>query len=246
MASHIFWTLCANLVDGRVAFIQRMRGFYEKTFYTMAKDFCSSFQWVDKMNKIAKHDSKLTAPGKEEKEKILSDISFKYAYEILKRLADEDANISKRINELALEYLVEVDPDDVAESVFDDLGSLEVEDVWDNSGGTRHGYVDPNELASEMFEEAIEPYVEEMRKCLALLRYDEAKLHCQGILKGLYKFENEGLTEFKDWATDDPNTYFIQIFNEWKKGNKNPEHLEEMQIYVKNNVHKWYTDIMRK
>jgi hypothetical protein len=202
-------------------------------------------EWFE-MNKIAKKDTKSTAPSKEERENILNDISSKYAYEILKKLADEDVKISKRIEELALEYLVEVAPDDIAESVFDDLESLQVEDVWDNSGGTRHGYVDPNELASEMFEEAIEPYVEEMRKCLALLRYDEAKLHCQGILKGLYKFENEGLTEFKDWATDDPNTYFIQVFDEWKEGNKNPEHLEEMQIYVKKNFQDWYTDIMRK
>lgn len=212
----------------------------------MAKDFCSSFQWVDKMNKIAKKDTKLTAPSKEEKEKILNDISFKYAYEILKRLADDDINISKKIQKIALEYLVEVDPDDIAESVFCDLESLAVEDVWDNSGGTRHGYVDPNELASEMFEEAIEPHVEEMRKCQKLLRYEEAKLHCQGILKGLYRFEKEGSTEFKDWATDDPNTYFIQVFDEWKEGNKNPEHLEEMQIYVKKNFHEWYTDIMKK
>lgn len=198
------------------------------------------------MNKIAKKDTKLTAPGKEEREKILNDISSKYAYEILTRLANEDANISERIKELALEYLVEVDPDDIAENVFYDLDHLQVEDVWDNSGGTRHGYVDPNELASEMFEEAIDPYVEEMRTCLTLLRYEEAALHCQGILKGIYKFEKEATTEFKDWATDDPHTYFIQVFDEWKKGNKNPEHLEEIQTFMKTNIHKWYTDIMRK
>jgi hypothetical protein len=59
--------------------------------------------------------------------------------------------------------------------------------------------VDPYDLASEMFEEAIEPYVEEMRKCLALFRYEEAKLHCQGILKGLYKFEKEGSEEMQTY-----------------------------------------------
>lgn len=198
------------------------------------------------MNKIAKKDTKLTAPSKEEREKILNDISSKYAYEILTRLANEDANISERIKELALEYLVEVDSDDIAENVFYDLNHLQVEDVWDNSGGTRHGYVDPNELASEMFEEAIEPYVEEMRKCQKLLRHEEAKLHCQGILKGIYKFEKEATTEFKDWATDDPHTYFKQVFDEWKTENKNPEHLEEIQTFVKTNIHKWYTDIMRR
>jgi len=30
MASHTFWTLCANLVDGRVAFIQRNLSFLKE------------------------------------------------------------------------------------------------------------------------------------------------------------------------------------------------------------------------
>ncbi len=113
------------------------------------------------MNKIAKKDNKSSPSITTKKKQILDDIRAKYAYEILKKLADEDANISKRTEELALEYLIEVDPDDIAESVFYDLDSLAVEDVWDNSGGTRDGYVDPNELASEMFEEVLEPYIDD-------------------------------------------------------------------------------------
>ncbi|MEA3295489.1 MAG: hypothetical protein U9P81_11110 [Euryarchaeota archaeon] len=49
---------------------------------------------------------------------VLDNISTEHAYEILERLADEDANISKRIQELALEYITGVDPDDIAEDVF--------------------------------------------------------------------------------------------------------------------------------
>ncbi len=45
---------------------------------------------------------------------VLDNVSTEHAYEILERLADEDANISKRIQELALEYLTGVDPDDIA------------------------------------------------------------------------------------------------------------------------------------
>jgi hypothetical protein len=68
---------------------------------------------------------------------VLDNISTEHAYEILVRLADEDANISKRIQELALEYITEVDPDDIAEDVFYDLNILDVEDVWNNSGSTK-------------------------------------------------------------------------------------------------------------
>ena len=44
----------------------------------------------------------------------------------------------------------------IADEVFYELDSLEVEDVWDQSGSTRYGYVDPNEKAWEMLEDAIE------------------------------------------------------------------------------------------
>lgn len=198
------------------------------------------------MNKIAKKNKKLSASGIAEKKQIMDDIIAKYAYEILKRLADEDAKISKRIEELAFEYLIEVDPDVVAEGVFYDLDRLDVEDVWDNSGGTRHGYVDPYELASEMFEEALEPYVEELRKYQKLSMDEEAKLQCMGILKGIYKFEKEATTEFQDWAADDPHVYFIQVFEEWRKGNTDPKNLEEMDEFMKKDFPKWHKDIMKK
>lgn len=55
------------------------------------------------MSKIPKKKSKLSASSIEEREQVLDDITAKYAYEILKRLADEDAKISKRIEEFALD-----------------------------------------------------------------------------------------------------------------------------------------------
>ncbi len=91
------------------------------------------------MKKIAKKYNESHASKMSEKKQILDDVRARYANEILKKLADEDAKISKRIDELTLEYLIEVDPDDIAECVFSDLDRLAVEDVWDNSGGTRDG-----------------------------------------------------------------------------------------------------------
>lgn len=97
-----------------------------------------------------------------------------------------------------------------------------------------------------MFEEALEPHIEELRKCQKLGMDEEAKLHCMGILKGIYKFEKEATTEFQDWAVDDPHGNFIQVFDEWRKGNKDPKNLEEMDEFVKKNFLKWYKDILKK
>jgi hypothetical protein len=91
-----------------------------------------------------------------------------------------------------------------------------------------------------MFEEALEPYIDEFRKCLEMSMDEEAKLHCMGILKGLHKFEKEGTTEFQDWAVDDPHENFKHILDEWRKWNKDQKDQEEMNEYIKKNCPEWY------
>jgi len=177
---------------------------------------------------------------------VLDEVSTEHADEILGRLAGEDAKISKRIQELALEYLTVVDPDDIAEDVFYDLDILDVEDVWKNSGSTRYGYVDPYELAFEMFEEVLEPYIDDLRKCQKISMDEEAKLHCMGILKGIDQFEREATTEFKDWVVDGPHEHFIRVFKEWEEENKNLKNLEEMDGFIKRNFPKWYGSVLKE
>ncbi len=177
---------------------------------------------------------------------VLDKVGTEHANEILQRLADEDATISKRIQELALEYLTDVDPDGISEDIFYDLNILDVEDVWKNSGSTRYGYVDPYELAFEMFEEVLEPYIDDLRKCQKLSMDEKAKLHCMGILKGIDQFEQEATTEFKDWAVDAPNENFIQVFEEWRKDNKNPKNLKEMDGFINKNFPEWYESVLKE
>ena len=108
------------------------------------------------------------------------------------------------------------------------------------------GMFDPYELASEMFEEVLEPYLEELRKFQKLSMDEEAKLHCMGMLKVIYKFEKDASTEFQDGSRDDPHVYFIQVFEEWENGNKDLNNLDAMHLFIKKNCAKWYKDIENK
>ena len=67
---------------------------------------------------------------------IINQLSPQDALAVLKALADSDANLARRIAEIATEHLSEVDPQDVAEEVYYALESLQVENVWDRSGST--------------------------------------------------------------------------------------------------------------
>ena len=169
---------------------------------------------------------------------ILDKISADDGLVILNKLA-KDTFLLKRIEHAALEYFKEVEVEDIADEVFYKLDSLEVEDVWEQSGSTRYGYVDPYEKAWEMFEDAIEPYLDELRKCQDLKMDEEAKKYCMGILKGIYRFEKESNNEFKDWAVDAPGENFKRVFNEWKKRCTNLNDIIETKKFIKKNFPDW-------
>ncbi|MBI5183525.1 MAG: hypothetical protein HY999_04105 [Nitrospinae bacterium] len=170
---------------------------------------------------------------------ILDTISPNDAFVILKILAKEDTNIAKRIEQLAIDYLGNVDIEDVAEEVYWELNGIEVEEVWDRSGSTRDGYIDPGDMAYEMFEEALEPFLNELKKCQKLSLFNQAKYHCMGILKGIYKFHKESTSEYKDWAVDAPCEYFDVVLKDWKNDCQKPEYLKEVKEFIKKNFPDW-------
>jgi hypothetical protein len=165
------------------------------------------------------------------KRDILESIGPDEALAVLKELTKE-AEIRKKAEKIALEIISTVDVEDVAEQVVWELDSLIVEDVWDKSGSTRDGYIDPGDCAWRMFEEAIEPFLQQARKCRELLLTNEAKLYFMGILKGIHRFETESESEFKDWAVDAPGEFFVSVYDEWKKENKARKEILEMKRFV--------------
>ncbi|MGM0366255.1 MAG: hypothetical protein ACQEP5_06915 [Actinomycetota bacterium] len=138
-----------------------------------------------------------------------------------------------------MEYLKEISIEGIADEVYLDLSSLEVEDVWDQSGSTRYGYIDPVDMAGEMFEEALEPYKGELEKYQRLGMRQEAKKYCLGMLKGIYRFEKECETKFREWAEDIPEESFDRFFNTWKKSCKSPGDIKEVEEYIKDIFSGW-------
>ncbi len=122
------------------------------------------------------------------KKKVLDKINGHDALIILKALASEDRSIAKRIEQIALEYLRDIDVENVASQVYHALEGIEVEDLWEQSGSMRYGYVEPSDRAWEMFEEALEPFTNELNRYFELSLENEAKKYCMGILKGIDQF----------------------------------------------------------
>ena len=165
--------------------------------------------------------------------KVLDEITPEDALAILHILATEDEAIAAKIERVALEHLKGVDIDDIAESVFYDLDTLAVEEVWDHSGCTRDGYVDPGDMAWQMFEDALEPYMDELKKYQKLSMHADANNYCKGILKGIYRYDKESNSEFKDWATDAPGENFESVRDKWKESCKDEKDVKDVEDYIK-------------
>lgn len=172
------------------------------------------------------------------KSKIIEELSPSDALIIIKQLAKEDKNIRNKIDQLAKELFSDIDIDDVADNVLSELDCLYVEDLWDSSGDTSFGYIEPHERANEMIEETIHPYIDEMKKYKNLKMYDEEKLYCMGILKGIYKYDKESKSEFSEWAVDMPAESFGYVLSVWKK-HKKIEEFVEMEEFIKVNCPDW-------
>ena len=167
-----------------------------------------------------------------EMKKFIQGLNTDQASQTLKALLDDTPDFTKKIYDVAMKVIGGVDSDDIKEDVYFELDMLDVEDMSNRSGRTRYGYVEPYDAAYEMFEEALYPFIEEMKKNQQRELPILAKAHCIGIIKGLQQYENESTSDFKDWVVDAPLGYVHNVIDEWKKGKPSKEDIADIMSFV--------------
>ncbi len=158
---------------------------------------------------------------------------------VLKKLWDNYPELKKDILIEAEKILSDIDKNEIAEDVFWVLNNIDVHELWDRSGSSRDGYTSPGDMAVEMIEEELEPFNNEVNKYHNLKMAEQAKQYCMGVLKGIYEFDKESQSEFKDWATDIPPECFGYLLDEWKKKCKRKKDLAEMNEFIKKECPDW-------
>lgn len=116
---------------------------------------------------------------------------------------------------------------------------IDVEELWDRSGASRHGHSSPDEMAAEMVEETLNPYEEKIREYGKIGMAEQSMRYCMGVLEGICRFEHESRTEFKDWAPDIPGECFGAILDEWRRSCVHKRDLEKMDAYIGRECPKW-------
>ena len=161
------------------------------------------------------------------------------ALAVLGELSRAGGKIGEAVNVAITEYLQAVDSDEIAWDVFDTLDAIAVEDVWDRSGRTRDGYTEPAQAAVDVFEEALEPFVAKLKEYLKLEMYAQADEYCLGVLRGIYDFDHDSVSEYKEWAEDVPGESFAWVRKIWMDGRRDLQAHERMDARIATSCPKW-------
>lgn len=97
--------------------------------------------------------------------------------------------------------LLEVDAEDIASEIEFELEHPDLDDLNAATGNASGRYVGPDEAAWELIREAVEPFLDDLKRRRASGRNKEAVEICKGIVLGLYRAEKNDATS---WAPDAP------------------------------------------
>ncbi|MGH7265533.1 MAG: hypothetical protein ACREMB_11870 [Candidatus Rokuibacteriota bacterium] len=109
------------------------------------------------------------------------------AAEVLRTLLERHPDLTAEAERLAKSAVTDVDVEAIAEDVEQAVLGLDLDDLNARAGRKRWGYVEPTDAAWERLEEAVGPYLDEMRRRSELGLEAAAVTACQGIVSGLHR-----------------------------------------------------------
>ncbi len=126
------------------------------------------------------------------------------ALAVLMRLSNKGGSIGEAVLAEARYVLSAIDLNQIADGVFFVLDSIDVQDCWGRAGSSRDGYTSPDEAAVELIEEELQTYFDQAGCYHELAMREEAAIYCMGVILGIYRYEHESKSAFREWAVDIP------------------------------------------
>ena len=126
------------------------------------------------------------------------------AAEPLRALLARHPELSAEAASLAEAMVTHVSGDDVADAVEESILALDIDALGDRAGEHAGGYTEPTEATWELLQEAIDPFVDDLRRCISLGAETAAVETCRGIVVGLYRVRGKNPDAVLGWAQDFP------------------------------------------
>ena len=146
---------------------------------------------------------------------VLDKLESHEAAAVLSGLLARHAELRPEAEAIARSVLGEVSMLTVAGEVEDALLQFDYDDLNSRAGRHSWGYVEPNEAAGELLEEAIEPFVTQMTRHLEMGLETEALEVCQGILLGLYQVRDGAGNDILGEVSEFPDETAAYVVDLW-------------------------------
>jgi len=88
------------------------------------------------------------------------------AASVLRKLLDRHSELRAEAEAVARDMLTGVSPFSVADEIEDALLQFDYDDLNGRAGSHSWGYVEPSEAAGELLEEALDPFINDMKRYL--------------------------------------------------------------------------------
>jgi len=177
---------------------------------------------------------------------LLDKLTGEQAMEVVRRLANRKGVIAEAVAATAKGVLADVDIEAIGVEVFSVLDLIDVQDCWDRSGASRDGYKDEVDVATEIIEEELQPFFDQVDRYHELGMGEQELNYCMGVVLGTYQYVQESDSEFKNWCEDIPLHYADNLLNRWRKRTTEPSLHAAMDEFIRNRCSTWAKDLTRK
>ena len=161
------------------------------------------------------------------------------ALAVVRQLSEREGDIRPAVTEETKRFLEAVDRDETAEEVFYVLDIIDVQDLWDTSGAGSGGYLSPDEAVAEIVESELKPFFDQVERYQQLRMFPQAQTHCMGVLQGIYRFNEESRSEFRQWAEDIPLECFRDFLDKWRRGGEVANSATDMNEFIRQSCPNW-------
>jgi hypothetical protein len=161
------------------------------------------------------------------------------ALKIVERLRRKGGKLQEAVLTETMNVLTEIDLDETADEVVAVLEFIDVQDCWDRSGGSRYGYTSPDEAATEIIEEKLQPFMDQIERYHEMGLPEQEAVYCMGVIFGIYRYEREAESEFKQWSEDIPAECGHLLLDKWRGRNPDGARINAMHEFIRTRCPDW-------
>jgi hypothetical protein len=177
---------------------------------------------------------------------VISKLTAEQALKIVERLGRKGGDIQEAVRTEAMNVLTEINLDETAEEVLLILDSIDVQDCWDRSGSSHDGYTSPDEVAAEIIEQELQPFSDQVERYHELGMPEQEAAYCMGVILGIYRYERESKSEFREWSADIPVECGGFLLDKWRKRNQDKSSIHAMHEFIRGRCAEWSKRLIDK